>query len=44
MSKKLLLEDDDGNLIDLYPGDKKPIVVTEDLGKIFEMAICLQPI
>lgn len=41
MSKKLLLEDDDGNLIDLYPGDKKPIVVTEDLGKIFEMAICL---
>jgi len=43
MSKKLILEDDNGNLIDLHP-DKpkpKPKVLTEDLGKIFEMAICL---
>ena len=38
MSKKLILEDDDGNLIDLHPSTK---VLTEDLGKIFEMAICL---
>lgn len=41
MSKKLILEDDEGNLIDLHPDDKKPMVITEDLGKIFEMAICL---
>ena len=41
MSKKLLIEEDDGTLIDLYPKEKKPMVVTEDLGKIFEMAICL---
>jgi len=39
MSKKLILEDDNGNLVDLHP--TKPKVVTEDLGKIFEMAICL---
>ena len=41
MPKKLILEDDDGNLIDLHPDDTKKKVVTEDLGKIFEMAICL---
>ena len=41
MSKKLLIEEDDGTLIDLYPKEKKAMVVTEDLGKIFEMAICL---
>lgn len=41
MSKKLLIEEDDGTLVDLYPKEKKPMVVTEDLGKIFEMAICL---
>ena len=40
MNKKLILEDDEGNLIDLHP-DKKPMIITEDLGKIFEMAICL---
>jgi hypothetical protein len=39
MSKKLILEDENGNFIDLHP--TKPKVVTEDLGKIFEMAICL---
>jgi len=42
MNKKLILEDDDGNLVDLYPDENnKPKVITEDLGKIFEMAICL---
>ena len=41
MPKKLLIEDDDGNLVDLHPDEKKNMVVTEDLGKIFEMAICL---
>ena len=43
MNKKLILEDDEGNLVDLYPNDndKKPMIITEDLGKIFEMAICL---
>jgi len=48
MSKKLLIEDASGKLIDLFPNSKsntikaiKPKVVTEDLGKIFEMAICL---
>lgn len=39
MSKKLILEDDNGNQVDLHP--TKPKVITEDLGKIFEMAICL---
>jgi hypothetical protein len=41
MSKKIIIEDDDGKLIDLHPTNSKPKVVTEDLGKIFEMAICL---
>jgi len=41
MSKKLILEDDDGNLIDLHPTKLVPKVLTEDLGKIFEMALCL---
>ena len=41
MSKKLILEDATGLIIDLYPKNIKPKVVTEDLGKIFEMAICL---
>lgn len=47
MSKKILLEDVSGKLIDLHPTVlnsiklNKPKVITEDLGKIFEMAICL---
>jgi hypothetical protein len=32
--------DDEGNAIHLN-NEKKPKVITEDLGKIFEMAICL---
>jgi len=55
MPQKLIIEDDDGNIIDLFPNniketenekekvnqEKKKKVITEDLGKIFEMAICL---
>jgi hypothetical protein len=41
MSKKLILEDATGLLIDLYPNHLKKKVITEDLGKIFEMAICI---
>ena len=48
MNKKLIIEDDSGKLIDLFTKTKsntikaiKPKVITEDLGKIFEMAICL---
>ena len=38
---KLIIEDDDGNLIDLFPDVTKKKIVTEDLGKELEMAICL---
>jgi hypothetical protein len=39
--KKLIIEDEDGNLIDLFPDEIKKKIVTEDLGKELEMAICL---
>lgn len=43
MSKKLLIEDKDGNLIDLFPSASivSNKLLTEDLGKIFEKAICM---
>lgn len=42
MPKKLLLEDDDGNIIDLHTEtNNKKKLKTEDLGKEFEMALCL---
>jgi hypothetical protein len=40
MSKKFLIENDDGTLIDIHADNKKKLL-TEDLGKQFEMAICL---
>jgi hypothetical protein len=44
MNKKLIIEDVSGKLIELFPNSIKlikPKIITEDLGKIFEMAICL---
>jgi hypothetical protein len=41
MSDNLLVEDGDVNLIDLHPKEKKAMIVREDLGKNFEMAVCL---
>lgn len=42
MSKKLLIEMDDGTIVDIHPDlNAKKKLLTEDLGKEFEMAICL---
>ena len=38
---RLIIEEDNGTLFELYPNDNNVKVITEDLGKIFEMAICL---